>query len=184
MSLEALKNFMERGVIDGDGLAFFDKVNQHKDQIEHKNGLSENNSEWSKTKQKVMTEGTVSVASPSIPQIKPVSDDAISALLSGNKKKINEIRIESSKPILKENSNVNNVYDDVDILDKYNNKKNIPQTPIDNNLTKDEIRDIILKEALSNKRLSDIINEIIEEKFEEKFEQHLKKYLAKIKSKK
>ena len=171
MSLEALKNFMERGVIDNEGLAFFDKVNQHKDQIEHKNGLSEN-TEWSKTKQKVLSEGPISIASPLIQQVKPVSDDAISALLSGNKKKINEIRNESSKPILKENTNVNNVYDDVDILDKYNNKK------------KDEIRDIILKEALSNNRLSDIINEIIEEKFEEKFEQHLKKYLANIKSKK
>jgi hypothetical protein len=182
MSLEALKNFMERGVIDGDGLAFFDKVNQHKDQIDNKNGLSESNSEWSKTKQKVMTEGAVSIASPLIPQIKPVSDDAITALMSGNKKKINEIRVESSKPILKENTG--NVYNNEDILDKYNNKKNIPETPINNNISKDDIRDIILKEALSNKRLSDIIDEIIEEKFEEKFEQHLKKYLAKIKSKK
>lgn len=182
MSLEALKNFMERGVIDNEGLAFFDKVNQHKDQIEHKKGLSEN-TEWSKTKQKVLSEGPISIASPLIQQVKPVSDDAISALLSGNKKKINEIRNESSKPVLKENTNVNNFYDDVDILDKYNNKKNIPQTPV-SNITKDEIRDIILKEALSNNRLSDIINEIIEEKFEEKFEQHLKKYLAKIKSKK
>ena len=183
MSLEALKNFMERGVIDNEGLAFFDKVNQHKDQIEHKNGLSEN-TEWSKTKQKVLSEGPISIASPLIQQIKPVSDDAISALMSGNKKKINEIRNEASKPILKENTNINNVYDDVDILDKYNNKKNIPQAPINNSVSKDEVRDIILKEALSNNRLSDIINEIIEEKFEEKFEQHLKKYLAKIKSKK
>ena len=88
------------------------------------------------------------------------------------------------KLIENQNTNNNNIYDDVDIMDKYNNKKNIPQAPINNSVSKDEVRDIILKEALSNDRLSDIINEIIEKKFEEKFEQHLKKYLAKIKSKK